>query len=135
MKDQASASTGLLTTGYVVLVPVTAIAANLDGLLAGSMFGGRSPEVSADVPVGYVLTCAATLLWSLVVVLSGAASRTWWAISPMGIALAAYALRVVIVGFHHDDVLDLLILPLMITTSSWSAYTRGRTSRLDDQRL
>lgn len=135
MKDQTSASTGLLTTGYVVLVLVTAIAANLEGLLAGSMFGGRSPEVSVDVPVGYVFTCAATLFWTLVIVLSRAASRTWWAMSPMGIALAAYALRVFIVGFHHDDVLDLLVLPLMITTGSWIAYTRGRTSRLEDQRL
>lgn len=122
-----SASTGLMLTGYVLLGVVTVIGTNLEGLLAGAMFGGRSPQVSAAVPAAYLVTCTAVLAWTLVIVLTGAVSRTWWAISPLVIAVAAYALRVVIVGFHPGDVSDVLIIPAMIIIGCLIAYSCGRT--------
>lgn len=120
--------TGSLLLGYVVLLVATAIGTNVEGLLAGGMFGGRSPQVPATVPAGDLVTWAAVLVWCLLLLVTGAVTKVWWALSPLGIVAAAYALRVSIVGFHPGDLAGLLIAPTLITIGVLIGYSQGRAT-------
>lgn len=118
--------TGSLLLGYVVLLLATAIGTNVEGLMAGGIFGGRSPEVPATIPAGDLVTWAAVLVWCLLLLVTGAVTKVWWAFSPLGIATAAYALRVFIVGFQSGDIAGLLIAPALITIGVLIGYSQGR---------
>lgn len=93
------APTGPLLVGYAVVLGVTAIGTNLEGLLAGGVFGGRSPQVSVTAPGGELVIWAAVLGWSWLTLVTGAVRRAWWAMSPLGIVAAVYSLRV-----HHRGI-------------------------------
>lgn len=75
---------GSLLLGYAVLIVATAIGTNVEVLMAGAMFGGRSPQVSAAVPAGDLVTWAAALVWCLLLLVTGAITKVWWAFSPLG---------------------------------------------------
>lgn len=120
--------TGSLLLGYVVLLVATAIGTNVGGFMTGGMFGGRSPQVPATIPAGDLVTWAAVLAWCLLLLVTGAVTKVWWAFSPLGIVAAAYALQVFIVGFHLGDVPGLLIAPTLITIGVLIGYSQGRAT-------